>query len=99
MDVIVLSQDEIEDVNGAFLQGAAIGAGAYLLGSAFNGGFSWGRLAGATIAGTVTGGFSALAGGTRTRGSVGRGVVATNAAAISGTTQQIVDTAIETKDE
>lgn len=101
MDMIVLSQEEIEDVNGAFLQGAAIGAGAYLLGSAFNGGFSWGGLAGATVAGTVTGGFSALAGGARALGSVGRGrgVVATNAAAMGGTTQQIVETAIETKDE
>ena len=26
MDMIVLSQEEIENVNGAFLQGAAIGA-------------------------------------------------------------------------
>lgn len=99
IDMIALSQEEIENVNGAFLQGAAIGAGAYLLGSAFNGGFSWDGLAEATIAGTVTGGFSALAGGARTRGSVGRGVVATNAAVMGGTTQQIVDTAIETKDE
>lgn len=99
MEMIVLSQDEIEDVNGAFLQGAAIGAGAYLLGSAFNGDFSWGGLAGATVAGTVTGGFSALAGGARALGAVGRGVVATNAAALGGTTQQIVDASIETKDE
>lgn len=27
MDMIVLSQEEIENVNGAFLQGAAIGTG------------------------------------------------------------------------
>ena len=45
MEFVELSHDELDQVNGAFLQGAAIGAGAYLLGSAFNGGFSWGGLA------------------------------------------------------
>lgn len=73
MEFVELSHDELDQVNGAFLQGAAIGAGAYLLGSAFNGGFSWGGLAGATVAGTFTGGFSALAGGARALGVVGRG--------------------------
>lgn len=34
MDLIELTQDELDEVNGA-----------YLLGSAFNGGFSWGGLA------------------------------------------------------
>jgi hypothetical protein len=99
MEFVELSHEEMEQVNGAFLQGAAIGAGAYLLGSAFNGSFTWGGLAGATVAGTITGGFSALAGGARALGAVGRGVDATNAAAIGGTTQQIVDYSTEITDE
>ncbi|GMM68041.1 hypothetical protein MTsDn1_13360 [Alteromonas sp. MTD1] len=39
MDLIELTQDELDEVNGAFLHVAALGAGVYLLGSAFNGGF------------------------------------------------------------
>lgn len=39
MDLIELTQVELDEVNGAFLHGAALGAGAYLLGSAFNGCF------------------------------------------------------------
>lgn len=89
--MIELTSREKEEVAGGVLQGAAIGAGVYLLGSAFNGGFSWGGLAGATATGLVTGGFSALAGGARALGTIGRGVVATNGAAIGGTTQQIID--------
>lgn len=45
MDLIELTQDELDEVNDAFLHGAAFGASAYLLGSAFNGDFSWGGLA------------------------------------------------------
>lgn len=87
----ILNDDELSAVNGAFLHGAAIGAGAYLLGSAFNGGFSWGGLAGATVAGTFTGGFSALAGGVRAIGTVGNAVLTTNGLALGGVTQQIVN--------
>ena len=99
MDIVELTHDELEEVNGAFLHGAALGAGAYLLGSAFNGDFSWGGLAGATEAGAFTGGMTALAGGAAAVGSIGRAVLAGNGAALGGATQQIVDASIETKEE
>ena len=99
MDLIELTQDELDEVNGAFLHGAALGAGAYLLGSAFNGGFSWGGLAGATVAGAFTGGMTAFAGGAQAIGSVGRVVLAGNGAALGGTTQQIIDASVSTTDE
>tara|TARA_Y100000296_G_scaffold32954_2_gene38148 strand:+ start:368 stop:667 length:300 start_codon:yes stop_codon:yes gene_type:complete len=99
MEFIELQHDELSQVNGAFLQGAAIGAGAYLMASAFNGGFTWGGLAGATVAGTFTGGFSALAGGARAIGIAGRGVLGANGAALGGATTQIVDGTIATSDE
>jgi len=91
MELTNIETDEIDAVSCALFQGAAIGAGVYLLGSAFNGSFSRGGLAGATVTEFATGGFSALAGGARALGTVGRGVVAVNGAALGGTTQQIID--------
>ena len=65
-DLFELGNEDTELVSGGlvnFAAGAAVGAGTYLIYAGMTGNFSWGGLAGSTVAGAVTSGFSALAGG------------------------------------
>lgn len=84
-----LTFEQVEEVAGGVgpLGGAALGGGAYLVNAATTGSFSWGGLAGSMVAGGITSGMSALAGG----GFAATGIWGISGAAAGGGTSVIVD--------
>ena len=64
-DITFAQVDVVNGGLGNFAAGAAVGAVTYGIGAAITGSFSWSGFGGAVVAGAVTSGFSALAGGGR----------------------------------
>ncbi|MEW7278151.1 hypothetical protein ABW636_06110 [Aquimarina sp. 2201CG1-2-11] len=85
-----LEVKEIEEVNGAFgnfVFGAAVGAVGYMVTQAFTGGsITAAGLGGSMVAGAVSSGFSALAGG----GRAATAYFSTTGAAAGGATHQAI---------
>ena len=85
-----LSEDEITSITGG-IGNFAFGAATYGIGAALTGNFSWGGLAGATAAGAITNGFSALAGGGRLATAYFGGVGAGSGGALSEATDRYIE--------